>query len=156
MHLWNEQQFRVREIAAQLAGVRCFAHQVQLVVQIFLELSDHQFRLQALAIRPPTFDQSRADLQQGDVMLNGVFDAGAQYLHCHFVPIRQYREMHLRDRCAGDGCLVEASEHLTQRLAISSFQQGDSLSRREGRHLVLQLRQFIGDVGRDQVAAGGK
>ena len=65
--------------------------------------------------------------------------------------------MHLRDRGAGDRRAVERLEHLRRpacRRARSSV--AITCSDGERRHAVLQLRELVGDVGRQQVAPRGE
>ncbi len=152
----NKQQLGVGKIAAQLAGIGRFAHHVELVVQVLVEFGDNQLRLQPLAVFPPAFDQARTDLQQRDVMLDDIQDAGAQNLDRNLASVRQHRKMHLGNGGAGLGDFIEFGKNLAEPFAICLFQQGHSLFRRKGRHLILQLGQFIGDIGGDQVAARGK
>ena len=63
--------------------------------------------------------------------------------------------MHLRNGGRGERRLLEAREHQRQRAAVGAL---DLLPREragKGRHAVLQLRELVGDVGRQQVAARG-
>ncbi len=61
--------------------------------------------------------------------------------------------MHLRDRCGGQRLPVEALENGVDGLAVGGLQDRDGLFRRERRYRVLQFRQLVGDVRRQQVAA---
>ena len=49
-HLGNQDQIKTLHIAAQLGSVRSFPQQVQLIVQVFIKLTHHLARFQALAI----------------------------------------------------------------------------------------------------------
>ena len=89
-------------------------------------------------------------------MLNDGRDAGAQYLDGDFAAVVQPREMHLRHRGAGNGDRVELREHFPFRPAVGARERRVCKFRRERRHLVLQPRKFVGNVGRQEVAARGQ
>jgi hypothetical protein len=101
VHLGQHQQVGAGEVAPQLRAVGGFAHQVELVVQVLVELGHHFARLQAPAVGPQFFQQAGGHLQQRDVMLDDGLDAGAQDLDRDFAAIRQHGEMHLRHRGRG-------------------------------------------------------
>jgi hypothetical protein len=71
-------------------------------------------------------------------------------------PSGSSREMHLRHRGGGHRAALEAGEDLVHRLAVGLLQLRDRLFGGKGRHAILQSRQFVGDVQRQQVATGGK
>ena len=62
--------------------------------------------------------------------------------------------MHLRDRGRGERGVLEAREHFGERPAVGALQTRARHRGRERRHPVLQLRELIGDVRRQQVATG--
>ncbi|VVN32836.1 hypothetical protein PS624_04934 [Pseudomonas fluorescens] len=62
--------------------------------------------------------------------------------------------MYLRHRCRSQRFDVETAEHVADFLAQLFFDQLDRQLRIERRHAVLQQHQLIGDVFRQQVAAG--
>ncbi|MOA08739.1 hypothetical protein D3C78_1285300 [compost metagenome] len=64
--------------------------------------------------------------------------------------------MHLGHRGGGQRLALEAAEHLVDGRAELLLDQRHRLLGRERRHLVLQVRQLVGDVRRQQVAAGGQ
>ncbi len=82
-------------------------------------------------------------------------DAGAQDLDRDLAAIREHREMHLGHRGRGHRGALEVGEDLVHRLAVGLLQLGDGQFRGKGRHAILQARQFVGDVQRQQVAARG-
>ncbi len=148
-------RLRIDEVAAQLRGVGRFAHQVQFVAQVFGEFGDHLARLQALAVRPQPFEQHRQRVEQGQVVLDDRQHVRAQDLDRDFVAavfLLEHCEMDLGDRRRGDRHRVELGEDLARRAAISLFDFGQRQMRIEGRHAILQLGQFVGDVGWHQVA----
>jgi hypothetical protein len=137
-----------------LRAVGRFAHQVELVFQVLLEFRYHFARAQPLAVGEEFFDHAGGGVQQRDVVCDHRGDAGSQHLHCDRGAVVQAGEMHLRHRGRSHRVGIEFGEHLRQRPAVGGLQRGGGLDRGEGRHAVLQLRQFVGDVERHQVAAG--
>ena len=69
------------------------------------------------------------------------------------VPSGSSREMDLRDRRARDRHAVEAQEDFVDRPAVDALERREHLLDRERRHAVLQLRELVGDVGRQEIAA---
>jgi hypothetical protein len=61
--------------------------------------------------------------------------------------------MHLRDRRAGDRLALEFVEQLVDRRAERLFDDRDRDRRVERRHLVLQLRELVREIDRQQIAA---
>jgi hypothetical protein len=70
VHLRHHQQVRAGEVAAQLAGLGRLAHQVEFVVQVFVELGHDFARLQAAAVGPHPFDQAGGHLHQRQVFVD--------------------------------------------------------------------------------------
>ena len=64
--------------------------------------------------------------------------------------------MHLRDRRARDRRLVERPEDFIHRLAVQPGERGLDLGERKRRHAVLELRELVGDVRRQEIAPGGE
>ncbi len=64
--------------------------------------------------------------------------------------------MHLGDRSRGQWLYVETAEHFADLGAELIFDQCHGFFRVERRHAVLQQHQLVGDVGGQQVAAGGQ
>ena len=60
--------------------------------------------------------------------------------------------MDLRNGCGGQRRRFEGAEDLAERLAEGFLDHGDGDCAGEGRHPILQFRQFIGDVDRQQIA----
>ena len=63
-HLRHNQHFAVFEIAAELAAIGRFAHQIQLVVQILVEFVHHFARPQAFAVGKQPLHPTRTETQQ--------------------------------------------------------------------------------------------
>ena len=153
-HLRDHHQPQAVHVAAQLGGVGGLAHQVELVVQVDVELGHHFARLQALAVGEQALDPDRQRVQQRQVVVDHRHHAGPQHLDRDLAAGLQRREVHLRDRGAGHRLGLEAGEDLLDRPAERRLDQGASLRRRERRHPVLQLGEFVGDVLGQQVATG--
>ncbi len=64
--------------------------------------------------------------------------------------------MHLGDGGGGQGRLVELLEQLADGLAEGRFHLGAGFAAGEGWHLVLEFRQLVGDIQRQEVPAGGQ
>jgi len=58
----------------------------------------------------------------------------------------------LRDGCRRERLPVEIGEHLLGRAAESPLDYPLRLPRRERRHLILQLRELVGDLPREQIS----
>jgi hypothetical protein len=67
-------------------------------------------------------------------------------------PPGQAGEVHLGDRRAGHGLGVELLEHLLERPPVGLLHQAAGHRGGERRHTVLQFRQLVGHVQRQQVA----
>ena len=103
-----------------------------------------------------TTSQSGQRVEQGDVVVDDRRDARPENLDRHFAAVGQGRKVHLRHRGRGDRLDIETREDLADRFAVGMLEFGDRQRRGKRRHLVLQLGQFLGDVRRQQVAAGGQ
>ena len=123
MHLRNQQQRRVPEIAAQLRAVGRLAGEVELVAQRLLEFGDDLARLQAAAVGGQALDQPGGGVHQGKVVVDDRVDVRAQHLHRDRRAVGQLREMHLRDRCARHRLRVEAREDLRDGLAVAPLER---------------------------------
>ena len=156
VHLRHAQHAGVREIASQLAGVGGLQHQIELVMQMTLEFGNDFARAQALAVLPQRFDQQRAAVHQGDIVPDHGLDAGPQNFHGGLGAVRQGGEVNLRDRGAGLRDQLEPCEDLRQRLAEHALERLDDAFGRKRRHAILQPRELVGDVGRQQVAPSGQ
>ena len=117
------------------------------------ELADDLARLEALALGPRPLDESGRGVEELEVAVNDRQHVRAQHLHRRRVTVAERREVHLRDRRARDRLALEAREDLADRLPERAFDLGDREVGRERRHAVLQLRELVGDVRGQQVAA---
>jgi len=84
-------------------------------------------------------------------------DAGAQYFHRDFATIRQ----HGRNAPGLTEALAKAShqtvEHLAEFLFVGGLPVSATASAEgNGRHLILQFGEFVGDVSRASGRVGGK
>ncbi len=151
--LGHVQHVRVFEVALELRRVCGLAHQVELVDDRVLVFVDDLERPQALAVFPVAVGEPGERAQHVEVALDLVLHARAQHLDDDLGAVHQLRRVHLRDRGGGERRYVEALEHIADRLVVGRLDDLDRLLGRERRHGVLQFRQLVGDVGRQQVAA---
>ena len=157
VNLRHDKQCRVGEVAAQLRRVGGLAHQIEFVAQILGELGDHLARLQATGIRPQSFEQDGKGIEQRDVVIDDRKHVRAQDLDRDFVTailFLQPGKVNLGDRGRSDRYRVELGKHVACRTVIRLLDLRQRQMRIEWRHAILQLREFVGDVGRQQVAAG--
>ena len=156
----NQHQIQAFHIAAQLRGIGGFADQVQLVMQIVVELGNHFPGLEPLAIMGEPFQPARHHVHQRQILVDHGLHARAQHLDGDIALdaglVADPGKVHLRDGRTGHGLTLEADEDLLQRLAKGTL---DGVHRDLGierRHAILQLGQFLGHIGRHQVAARGQ
>ncbi len=160
MHRRHVQQRRVLEIAAQLRGVACFAHQVELIENGFRVFVHHFHGLEAAAAFPVRFGDARQLAQHLEIARDDGVHAGPQDLDHDFAGLRaierdfraQLRGVHLRDGSGGQRRFFENGEHLFGGAAIGAFDDGARHLAVERRHAILQLGEFVGDVDGQQVA----
>ena len=150
--LGHEQERRVEEVAAQLRAVGRLAREVELVADRLLELGDDLARPQPARVGRQALDQAGGGVHEREIVGDDGFDARPQHLHRDGRAVGQLREVDLRDRRARGGRPVELREHLVHRLAVAAVQRRDHLLGRERRHRVLQLRELVRDVRRQEVA----
>jgi hypothetical protein len=108
-----------RHVAAQLRGVGGFAHQVQLVVQVGVELGHHLARLQALAVGRQALDPAGHHAHQRQVVVDDLQHAGAQHLDGHLALAPSLAPGVAKCTCAIEALAtgsVEAGEHLVDGL----------------------------------------
>ena len=84
--LWHVQQCRILEIGAQATGIRRLAHQVEFGMDGLAVLIHHFTRTQATRVRRIALGQACQRIEQRQITLNNVFDAGAQHLTATSVP----------------------------------------------------------------------
>ena len=107
IHFGHNQHIAAGKLAAELAGIGRFFHQIELVVQIFVEFGHHFARLQALAIGKQALDPARAKAHQRQILLDNRQNIGAQHLHRHRFAAVQSGTVHLRHRSAGHRLDIE-------------------------------------------------
>ncbi|CWP22091.1 Uncharacterised protein [Neisseria meningitidis] len=155
-HLGHNQHIAVLEIAPELSGIGGFAHQIQLVVQVFVELRHHFERLQTLAVGKQTLHPNRAETHQRQILFDKGQKVGAQNFDSHSFARMQAGFVYLGDGRAGDGLgfkfRIQLFDGLTQRF-FDLFTRKPRVKRR---HFVLQLCQFDGVIVRNQIRACGQ
>ncbi len=124
------------------------------------EFAHHFTRLQTLAIGPQRFNQAGGDVEQRDILFYQGRNARAQDFQRHLGAgvgaLAQHGKMHLCHRGAGYRLGLEVGENVLNGTAEGALDDGARLDRRKGRHLVLQLGQFFGDILGQQVATRGQ
>jgi len=80
VHLGHHEQRRTQEVAPQLRAVGRFAHEVEFVLQVFLEFRHHFARTQAFAVGKQLFQQPGGSVEQFDIVADDPADPRAQYL----------------------------------------------------------------------------
>ena len=152
-HFRHNQHIAVLEIASELAGIGGFAHQVQLVMQIFVELRHHFARFQTLAVGKQTLDPSRTEAHQRQILFNHGQKVGAQDFDRHLFARMQAGFVYLGDGCAGDRLgfkfRIQRFDGLPQRF----FDLLPRKLRVKWRDFVLQLCQFDRVIVRNQIGA---
>ncbi len=154
--LRNVQQRGTFEVGLEAAGIAGLVAQIEFLVNGAVELVDHLHRPQATCIRRIADGHARHRVQQGNIALDHRRNARAQHLHRHLGAIVQARQMHLRHRGRGDRRAIEGGKVGRQRHTERALDNGRGLLARERRHLVLEFRQFQGDILGQQVRAGGQ
>src|ERR1043165_6123615 len=131
-------------------------HQVELLVEMTRESRHSLARPQPPAVDPQTFDQACRRVEQSEVPRHRGFDAGPENLDRDLASIVQGGEVHLGDRGARHGLAFERAEYIVNSTAQGALDLGDGELGRERRHPVLQARQLVGDVERNEVPARRK
>ena len=151
----------IEPVAAQHRRIRRFALQVEFGRQRVLDLGHDLARADLVGGRMRAVDERGDRLQQRDVAADLLLDVGAQHLDHDFARRRiahrgQRGRMHLRDRRGGQRRGVEARERDVDRTPERLLDQRARGVAVERRDAILQQREFLGDVGRHEVAARGQ
>ena len=150
------QQRRIGEVASQRRRIGGFEQQVQLVEDVSLVVGDHRLEPQPAGIAGEALKQRRDPVQQREVLLDEGFDVGPQDLDHHLDATGQRCTVHLRQGGGGEGLFIERGENLSDGFAGARLDTRDRGLCRKGRHAVLELREFVGEIRRQQVAPGGE
>ena len=146
----DHHQIQPLHIAAQLRGIRCFAHQIEFVMQVFVKLRHDLHRLQALAVRRQTLHPARHHAHQAQVLVNDRQHTRTKYLHRHLAQLPLFGlergEMHLRNRCTGYGFLFEAFKNIGKLAPKCALNRVHCYVRFKRRHSILKLCQFICNI----------
>ena len=145
-------------------GVGRLAHEVELIENGLLVLAHHFDGSQAAAAVPVALRNARERVQHLEIARDHGVHAGAQHLHDDFARLRaverhfgsQLRRVHLRDRRGRERLFVELREHLFGGAAVRSLDDRARDAAVERRHAILELREFVGDVDRQQIAPRGQ
>ena len=140
---------------AQLVG----AGRLQAQVEFELGGADHRLgeglRLQPAGGGHETVHQAGGELKRLRILSDAITDIGPQHLHRHAAAVVQARVVGLGQGSGGHR-LAELGEHALHRLAQRGLHLGAGLGHGEGRQLVLQARQVLGELRAEDVGAGGE
>ncbi|MNZ70471.1 hypothetical protein D3C78_888100 [compost metagenome] len=112
--------------------------------------------MQAAGVAGDAFGEAGDDEQPGDVGADHRLEVRANHLDHHFLAGLQLRGVDLGDRGGGQRFALEAGEDLLDLGAQLFLDARHGEFRRERRNIVLQVCQFVGDIVRQQVTAGGE
>ena len=132
--------------------------QVHLDLDAAGERVDHGHRAQPPRRRQPALDLAGGEDESVEVAAEALLDAGAQDLHGHVAAhavVDGDGLVHLGDGGGGDG-RAERGEVVLQPAAQLLLDCRACLLHRERRQLVLQMAEVAGQLGADQVGAGGE
>ena len=121
-------------------------------MQVSIELGHHFARFEPLAVGRQALDPGGHHVHQGQVFFNRRQNIGSQDFDGNFTPTRQHGKVHLSDGGTGYRRLLKTGKNTVQGPTEGTLDDGDGHSRFKRRHAVLQARQFVGDVKRQQVA----
>jgi hypothetical protein len=107
--------------------------------------------MQPMRFGPIRFSERGDCIQNLDVAQDQRRDVRPQDLDDDGLPFAQPRGVDLRDRRRGERTTVELGENLLDGPAEGHCERGGRLVAGERRHLVLELRELGGDIGRQQI-----
>lgn len=152
----NVEVVGILEIAPQLGGGGAFPQEVEFVQDGLFVFGDHLSRTQPASGAPIALGKFGEGIEQTDIALDDAPDVGTKDLDDHLPTIREARGMDLGNGGGSDGRFVEYGEDLAQGMTIGLFDEKPRLVSRKGRHAILELGEFFGDVSGQKVAPGGK
>ncbi len=141
----------VGEVAAERVRVVRFDAVVELAPDRPRELIDQGDQVDERQAVDAVLEQAGELVQQLDVGVDLALGVGALHLDDHLVPAGQPCPMDLADRGRGDGLLVELGEDLFDAQPELGLDDPPDIGERLGPGTVLQLAQFLNDVGRNDV-----
>ena len=154
VHFRHVEQIGALEVAPQLRGRRRLALQIELVEDGLLVLGHDLPRTKPARIGPVSMREPRHQVQQAHVAPDDLLDPRTHHLDHHLPAVLEPRRVDLRDRRRRQRLAGELAEDLLHRTAERiAHDPGRGLAG-ERRHAILEVREFIGDVLREQVAAG--
>ena len=159
-HLWNHDQIKPLHVASQLRCVGRFTQQIQFIVKVFVKLGHHLPGLESLAVGREFLHPPCHHAHEAQVFFDDGKHIGPEHLHRHFspavAPVQQGRKMNLCNRGACHGHLLKMAENRIQRLAKRPFYRCHGNRTGERWNPVLQVRQFVSDIGWEQVTSRGQ
>ena len=167
-HVAHHEQTRRRVVAVDLRDaqpaerrdhVRHPAHvarllpEVQLAMQRVRQVREHRLHVDHLLQPRAVTDLLGEDLEQRQVLFDLLLRVGTLDLHHDLLAVRERRAMHLGDRAGGERLRLDVVEHVLPRHAQLLLHDAHDLLLGERRHVVLQRRELLDVLGRQQVGA---
>lgn len=121
----NVDRCRALEQRFELADVARLDAKVELPAQIHPDLLDHAERVIGPQARQHGEREVQGELEDAEVGLDLLADAGPPDLHDHAPAVGEHGAMHLRDRPGGEGRLLKRREQRRDRLAERALDLGD-------------------------------
>ncbi len=156
VHARDHDMRQRREVGRDALGAAAFGSEVELAAQRARELAHELARAVGLQRRQFGLGDRGDAVEQPQVGLDHVADAGAADLDDDFAAVLQLRAVHLRDRRAGQRLGVEAREHGLGFGAEILAQLRAQRVQRHGGHAAVQLLELGDPVGAEQVGAAGE
>ena len=154
VHLGHVQQVRAGEVALQLRGIRRLAHQIQLIEHGLLVLGDHFQRPHPPALRPSTSGPGAPARRTAPGRVRSArARSGRSTLTMTSCPPGRVAACTWAIEAAASGVSSNCANTSLKRPTVGAFETRAGHGAGEWRHPVLQFREFIGDIRRQQVAA---
>ncbi len=144
------------EVLAEPLGVRGLEEEVHLPPDHPGELVDDPSEVERPGLRDVPLDQADEEVEGREVVGDGSLDARPLHLEDESRPVQEPGSVSLGDAAGRKGFGLNLREHLGEGRAHLFLDDGAGLLVGEGRHLVLQLAEFLHEIGRHQIGAGGQ
>ena len=156
VHLGHVQQLGAGEVAPQLRGVGGLAHQVELVEDGLLVLAHDLDGTQPLAFARVVAGEPASAYSTS--MSRSIISRmpGRSTLTTTSSPVRRRAACTCAIEAAASGVSSNSANTSLDRAAVGALGDRARLGAGKRRHVVLQLRELVGDVGGQQVAARGQ
>ena len=154
VHFRHVEQIRSCEIRPQLGCRGCLAQQIELVEDGLFVLDNDLARVEPVRVGPVSMGQIGDEAQQAHVASYDPLDFGTHHLDHYLATVQEPCRVDLGDRCRRQRFACEFAEDLLDRTSERVTHDAGGRVARKRRHPVLQLGELVGDVFRQQIAAG--